>query len=308
MSHFKDIVAIADGRQADVTNVIDEISILAHKTVLKTASGDLYDESFGQKLSDPKTFRLSHVLPPEFQVRSESHLEVNVAPIPPLLQAHLEATLDKDNRISAKDDLTLLLTQPHLQFLHTQFLGSRGANQNTAEANHPVWMRGTRAIQPPSADHKPPASPLGIYKTIEQHIRQFTTSIQNLWNGSVYEKSLDYLLRILLRLHLAPLRESKFKERIQAAKVKRNTEKQPSTLSRKSWKRMVMGLCNELSDTIQCEITGEKKAKRLEEIVKRLKKLHQVEPKVKENTLLSINERIRAMAQLEDSPNGDANP
>ncbi|KAF9914891.1 hypothetical protein BGZ65_000984, partial [Modicella reniformis] len=34
------------------------------------------------------------------------------------------------------------------------------------------------------------------------HIREFSTGINNMWSRSINDKSLEYLLRILLRLHL----------------------------------------------------------------------------------------------------------
>ncbi|KAF9981195.1 hypothetical protein BGZ65_004213, partial [Modicella reniformis] len=45
------------------------------------------------------------------------------------------------------------------------------------------------------------------------NIRQYATMLHNLWDGSVYSKSLDYLLRFLLRIWLAPLCEQSNKDR-----------------------------------------------------------------------------------------------
>ena len=50
--------------------------------------------------------------------------------------------------------------------------------------------------------------------TTNAHIRQFATNVDNLWTGSLKTKLLDYLLRVVLRVKLAPTREKKNKARI----------------------------------------------------------------------------------------------
>ncbi|KAF9945472.1 hypothetical protein BGZ65_010705, partial [Modicella reniformis] len=54
-----------------------------------------------------------------------------------------------------------------------------------------------------------PECPAGVARTMTEPIRQLATSVTNLWEDSLYPKLLDHLLRILLRLHLAPNREQR---------------------------------------------------------------------------------------------------
>ncbi|KAK3826050.1 MAG: hypothetical protein J3Q66DRAFT_396951 [Benniella sp.] len=49
----------------------------------------------------------------------------------------------------------------------------------------------------------------GVSWTMTGLIRQFRTSVNNLWEGPLYSKLQDHLLSVLLRIHLAPIRELK---------------------------------------------------------------------------------------------------
>ncbi|KAK3811046.1 MAG: hypothetical protein J3Q66DRAFT_404432 [Benniella sp.] len=42
-------------------------------------------------------------------------------------------------------------------------------------------------------------------------IKQYSTPVAQTWSGPIYKKAIDYLTRILLRLHLAPDREQTYK-------------------------------------------------------------------------------------------------
>jgi hypothetical protein len=256
----------------------------------------MYNGSYGQTQQDLKPFDIGCLLP-GFEFRSpEIQSKISVAPIPPLLQCHLEKALQGDSK-STPDDVALMLTQSHLQFLNTKFLGTHGAQRraearvldvpqdskqtrsNATRIKNPVWERGAGLIQPSSPTEYPPSSVAGISKTINEHLRLFSTATQNLWSGSVYQKSLDYLLRILLRIRLAPLREAKFYERTHRTIEKEENERkptegtekqpeendsakdQPTDIGRKKWKRIVLSLCDELSVIIQPHNTKRNKIK-----------------------------------------------
>lgn len=70
----------------------------------------------------------------------------------------------------------------------------------------------------------------GCSHTINEAVREFTTAVKNLWNGSIYSKMLEFLLRILLRLHLAPRRE----ERNRANKLAKALEKNAKNVVRRA--------------------------------------------------------------------------
>ncbi|KAG0283603.1 hypothetical protein BGZ98_006252, partial [Dissophora globulifera] len=67
----------------------------------------------------------------------------------------------------------------------------------------------SESIQERSETDPIPVSPENISRTTTTYITQLAESIQRLWAGTVYSKTLDRLLLLLLRLHLAPNREQR---------------------------------------------------------------------------------------------------
>ncbi|KAF9985323.1 hypothetical protein BGZ65_011219 [Modicella reniformis] len=188
-SHIQDIKEIIEDRQKAVTDDITELSILTHKTTLAIAAGELYHES--QNEPSPKTFDLLALLPEGFEIRSEVPTTINVAPIPAGIQDTIEKALDKKPSSAYDRDLAHILSKEHLQHLHSTFLGSRGTYQGTKDG-HPGWERGAAdAIKDPSSFS--PKAPEGLSTTIIEAIGEFSTEVGNLWNGSAYYKSVDYL-------------------------------------------------------------------------------------------------------------------
>ena len=199
---------------------MQEISILARKTVTITVSGSIYSGSnidLGIKPTDPTTFNINNLLPDDFTFHDNDVSPIlSVAPIPPKLQEYLEQFINKEK--TGNDDFVSLLSQDHLQFLHSRFLGIFQNSDKTKEnEKHPIWSIITQKIKDTSDVNNLFKSPAGLSSIINEYLRQYATSVKNMWNGSIYKKSLNNLLRILLRLHLAPRREAKFKERIKKA-------------------------------------------------------------------------------------------
>ncbi|KAF9086061.1 hypothetical protein BGX27_003275 [Mortierella sp. AM989] len=106
-NRYNDILSIAKKSQEDVSDTISELSVLAQKTVLLIAGGDLYQTEFGQRNEHPRTFDIREVLPDTLVLPEGFRTNMNVAPIPPLLQAHLESF--EINQNSKKDDIALLM-------------------------------------------------------------------------------------------------------------------------------------------------------------------------------------------------------
>src|SRR5690606_22305586 len=130
---------------------------------------------------------------------------------------------------STKSDLAFLFSQDHIQFLNSAFLGERGPSGADAKINHELWIQCAEALGDPEEQRKQNKQRReddqrdidGCSHTINEAVREFTTAVKNLWNGSIYSKMLEFLLRILLRLHLAPRRE----ERNRANKLAKALEK-----------------------------------------------------------------------------------
>ncbi|KAH7030287.1 hypothetical protein BKA57DRAFT_541270 [Linnemannia elongata] len=99
-----------------------------------------------------------------------------------------------------------------------------------------------------------PIIPKNLSQTCAEMIREVAKDIDNLWSGAIYIKLLDYTLRILLRLHLAPRRERAHYERcrakaIQKADEARSTD-QRHTIGYKTWLSRMTALFDDLDQAL----------------------------------------------------------
>ncbi|KAG0197996.1 hypothetical protein BGX31_004694, partial [Mortierella sp. GBA43] len=253
MDKYDDIVRIATDTQETITNIIDELCCLAQKTTLVVASGELY----GDNIITPMPFDIKQLFPQSFEFRTDVDRRVNVAPIPDSLQPEIEAGL---KRPKSQHDLAHLLSQDHLQYLYSHFISpnrernvtkeqSSPAGEMSRRGMHPEWQRAADSVRSHSSTSNIPLPEEGLRSTVSEHIRQLATAMGNLWGGNIYRKSLDYLLRILLRLHLAPNRESSYWNRTH--NTDRNTKKgKGSKGARKKWKVKVKNTCDRLAQLI----------------------------------------------------------
>lgn len=262
MEDYSDIVEIAEGRQRAISNTVDELCVLIQKTLLVVTSGVLYDDVSSQSPKDP--FDITQLFPSWFTFRSDINPLINIAQLPPRLQTDIEAGIKKPK---SQDDLAHLFSQDHIQFLHSQFLSPRrehnsveGSSKGHAvseeagslvRGKHELWSKAAEVVRESSSTADIPASPQGMTTTINEHIRLLSTAVGNLWTGSIYKKSLDYLLRILLRLHLAPDRESKYWNRTHVAAQKQAQVKERNLKkSRKKWKSKLKKSCDRLAHLV----------------------------------------------------------
>lgn len=204
------------------------------------------------------------MFPSWFTFRSDINQILDIAPLPASLQSEIEAGIKKPK---SQDDLAHLFSQDHIQFLHSQFLNPRRELNNAegsskghtgseeagslARGKHKLWSKAAEVVRKTSSTADIPASPQGMTTTINEHIRLLSTAVGNIWTGSIFKKCLDYLLRILLRLHLAPDRESKYwsrthvtaqkQEQVQGRKLKK---------CRKKWKAKLKKSCDRLAHLI----------------------------------------------------------
>jgi hypothetical protein len=227
------------------------------------ASGVLFEgDVSSQSPKDP--FDARQLFPSWFTFRSDINPLIKIAPLPPQLQSDIEAGIKKRK---SQDDVAHLLSQDHIQFLHSRFLsphrehnsveGSNRGHTGSEEAGslvrgkHELWSKAADFVRESSSTADIPTSPQGMSTTINEHIRLLSTAVGNLWTGSIYKKSLDYLLRILLRLHLAPDRESKYWDRIHVAAEKQEQVKEmTSKKNRKKWKSKLKKSCDRLAHLI----------------------------------------------------------
>ncbi|KAG0300014.1 hypothetical protein BGZ98_009562 [Dissophora globulifera] len=214
---YTKITTLAEESQTIITMVMEEMTTVALKMVNVSTDTGYFSTSLSQHIASshlydnttahPPPPNLETLLPAGFDVR-DKELSASIAVAPTL--PWLEDNLKNDSR--AKDDLANLLSHPHLEFVYARILWKAHPTHSRAEARHPVW---TKAMPLLYSDDALKALD-GLCHTISTHLKQFATGVANLWEGAIYYKSLGYLLRILLRLHLAPERERRQRERTQS--------------------------------------------------------------------------------------------
>lgn len=189
---------------------------------------------------------LMELLPSDFRPRVELGTILKVAPLPPGLQERLFRS--KESKTN-KDDLSTLLSQGHLQYLYSHFMGTL-RDKEDQDPNHPIWSTLAHHIRNISDTESIPEAPHGLSMSINTCLRELAANIDVLWSGPIYDKMLDYLLRILLRLHLAPLREQRYWESRQAAVKKKDGTPTPKKARkvRKAQKSKIKQLCDQLAN------------------------------------------------------------
>ncbi|GJJ74905.1 hypothetical protein EMPS_07263 [Entomortierella parvispora] len=217
------ILKLLHEAQAHVTDVERSLYLLAQiGTILAGA---------GACMGQDSTLDLTNVLPPGYIVSPEQRI-IHVAPV-----ATQQAGIENKNS-GMHSDIRNLLSQNHLSNMHTVFKengdGRKGKLLAKSGDGHPKWRELSTII-----DNKVPGVTIpykdGFSSVVEAHTRQCSTAIKNLWEGNVYEKALDYLLRYLLSAWLAPNRAAAHKERkIKAVKNKEEKKSGEGRHSRQS--------------------------------------------------------------------------
>jgi hypothetical protein len=225
---------------------------------------------------------IGDLLPPGFPI-PEGQETINVAPIPNGLQEAIE----EKSRGAFHTDLLNLFSQGHLDKMVTHFskvvlpasdaspaMPSTAATDDCTSTStnssapflphvaqpritshdredHPEWLRLSETIA--KVSHCPPVTDRDGHTCIVQaHLRQCATAIKNLWEGSVYDKSLDYLLRYLLLTWLAPERAAANKERARMYAKKmaaKDASKNmtPNKLGRSHWRHSMRKLLDKMA-------------------------------------------------------------
>ncbi|KAF9109429.1 hypothetical protein BGX27_007636 [Mortierella sp. AM989] len=135
----------------------------------------------------------------------------------------------------------------------------------------------------------------GKHSTLMEHIRQLSTASNNLWEGSIYGKLLGHMLRILLQLHLAPIRESNYQLQVKKA-VQRKEEraKMPTLMSINHWKLRVIKLCDDLSDVLRGDPPSDKFSPRIQTINTALLSIKAQKPTRSNGNLPRVEQQLAA--------------
>ncbi|KAI8391563.1 uncharacterized protein BYT42DRAFT_610776 [Radiomyces spectabilis] len=110
------------------------------------------------------------------------------------------------------EDYTKLFTQEHIQYIHQQYLGS---SQTSSAEKHPVWKE-----LHVDGFGDAPKMPRGLSHTTGSAVQIFARNTMKMWSGAIVNKAAEYVVRILLRLILAPTREA-----VHQSMIKKMSEK-----------------------------------------------------------------------------------
>ncbi|KAG0275395.1 hypothetical protein BGZ97_010304, partial [Linnemannia gamsii] len=163
-----------------------------------------------------------------------------------------------------KRDLKTIFSEHHFRYLQIRHCGPNMLQMMDKTLHptedHPLWRdlsicidadTVAAGILPRTLDYD--LSHLG--QTINILMTEMSTSFTNMWQGPLYDKLLGYLLRILLRLHLAPEREAAYKERLkrlsERSKMLKEMRFDKSLSSPKAWKSKVRTLQNDLFQAVR---------------------------------------------------------
>ncbi|CAO3572405.1 unnamed protein product [Mortierella alpina] len=238
LEHYDKIVDQIEVCQSAVMEVVVEVSVAVQKIVLILAQGLLY-ECAGLSTPASTAFDITQALPAGFEFHCT--LDPIVSPPPSALPFALESGKSAQQR-----DLQNILSPDCLRHIHAAFLGPRGADHKST--SHPLWDLAIKMLKDTSVAPSLSTPVEGYSRTISEHLQQLSTAESNMWSGAIYPKSLDYLIRILLRLHLAPKREASYKERVaRAAQRKKEKASNTKTMSRSLWGLKLRVLCDELA-------------------------------------------------------------
>jgi len=196
---------------------------------------------------------------------------------PSLMLLPIPSGLQQSINNQQEEEFASLLSQHHIQFIYSNHLGpqqqgrseSQGDISTASATPHPVWAKAADLIKASSSTNRISVDTNGFGQTMSCLISQFSTNVTNLWQGSVYDKAVTYLLRVLLRMHLAPEREAAYQEQ-QAERKSKQSDRSGSSegleglegsvsarlISRQQWKARVHALCNELSSVVQKASNG----------------------------------------------------
>ncbi|KAI8881344.1 hypothetical protein K501DRAFT_189219, partial [Backusella circina FSU 941] len=142
----------------------------------------------------PAPFNSGHVsrfLPKDF------HLEKDM-PIPSPLTSH---TVLEDPDDALKADFSRLFTQEHLQNIHSSYFGPKGISEKTL-GEHPLHRAILRLIP---KDGTFPLKTQAEPAVMSSALGTYCANIKTMWKGTgIFTKSLNNLLTVLLKVHLAP--------------------------------------------------------------------------------------------------------
>jgi len=200
------------------------------------------------------------LVPSSFTPRNDISSTIPVARLPATLEDLVSSTpKGKDDRWTR--DVQDLFSYHHLSYIYSRCLSPRDAHKKSNE-DHPLWSEladelgaqpGLDCLQQGWTDGDP--HPMaGLSTTFCDYRVELATNFKVLWEGSLYYKAVDFLLRFSLRFNLAPSREMRYFERVRRLADRKVREREDAKASRslthKSWVDRTEALQNHLGGVV----------------------------------------------------------
>ncbi|KAG9071356.1 hypothetical protein KI688_005567 [Linnemannia hyalina] len=257
------LVDILLEKQDTLTNATDELACIARKTSLLNAftmPGSSRETSSSRAPQQyPPVYDIrTDLIPSSFIARNDTPSSLTLAPLPTHLEEYINTTPSGTDR-QWTSDLQHLFSYQHLGFLYSKFFSPQGINTDS-ETKHPLWSQLAAHIQAPplealKATWRPgDEHPMAGLSTVFCDYRiELSTNIKNIWDGPLYAKALDFLLRFTLRFQLAPNRELKYYTKVKDLASRKMQQKQSDrtrSISYKAWKDKTESLQDELGQLV----------------------------------------------------------
>jgi hypothetical protein len=192
-----------------MTDLKADMYSLIHMVMLECASRGFAVQANTEKVSLNSPQFSSHLdiaelLPVTWHRHKETLVDgkfIPVAPIPNNL-----------TKISKKSDISGLFNSGHIQWLYTNHFSSATKSNATSGETHPIWSE----LKVLGLETSPTS---GLSSTAISSVHQVAESVMRMWSGNIFRRSLDRLLLVCLRKHLAPK-----KERAELDRKKEKTE------------------------------------------------------------------------------------
>ncbi|KAG0181182.1 hypothetical protein DFQ28_002542, partial [Apophysomyces sp. BC1034] len=237
----------------EITQDMSELSAIALGAILGVVSR-------GFDLSQTKTelrakqdiggCKLKKLFPESFAFRDDNVVDdqgyVAVQP----LCVGIEKVLVEAHKKRQHGDLHDLFSQAHLQFLRSFHI----TDTCRSTKDHPLWAELSKLIPWDAGVCNNKNTKTAMKQTA---IRQLSVNMKNMWSVTIYKKTLEYICRILLRIHLAPNREKKYTDiKSKCKNLKKEMKEKKSRESRfhfdnKSWKRDMKSTMQRLAFTLE---------------------------------------------------------
>ncbi|OAQ23204.1 hypothetical protein K457DRAFT_1824833 [Linnemannia elongata AG-77] len=266
---YSEMIRIFREKQEILANATDELACLGRKTTILMSQNRFSIPGQSETGLEPEYLQKQEVslfdlrgslVPSSFTPRNDISSTIPVARLPGTLEDLVNSTpKGKDDKWTR--DVQNLFSYHHLSYIYSRCLSPSGVRKKSNE-DHPLWSEladelgaqpGLDCLQQRWTDGDP--HPMaGLSTTFCDYRVELATNFKVLWEGNIYSKAVDFLLRFALRFNLAPSREMRYFERVRRSadrKVReRDDAKASRSLTHKSWVDRTEALQNHLGAVV----------------------------------------------------------